>query len=218
MQPLSRVMLASLATLTFATAAGCRPPRPGTPVGMTLAATAPAAPLATLVWVGRGVAERRVAGAWQPAPAFDYEFTVEQRRYADHWDSVKTLRRYHPAYDGSAGPRVQVYLFRIDLAPGPTGVAYRVTSTLGAGRGASDPEFREASMELTADVSMFAPFDRYRITQHYQYEDGRLTELVELNDGATPWVRNHEEARLFGAQRFAEPPTTLAPPAAAASR
>lgn len=210
MHPIARVALAPLVAVTLTAAGGCHPPRPGTPVGMTLAAAPPPAPLATLVWVGRGVAERHVAGGWQPAPAFDYEFTVEQRRYADHWDSVKTLRRYHPDYDGSAGPRVQVYLFRIDLAPGPTGVAYRVTSTLGAGRGTSDPEFRDAAMELAADVSMFAPFDRYRITQHYQYEAGRLSELVELNDGAAPWVRNHEEALLFAAQRFAGPPTSVA--------
>jgi len=54
-----------------------------------------------------------------------------------------------------------------------------------------------------------APFDRYRITQHCDYGAGKLTELVELDDGGTPWVRNHETAQLFGTQRSAEPPSRL---------
>ena len=199
-----------VAALVAVTAAACHPHRVRPPVGMTLTTAAPA-PLATLVWVGHGEASRRVGAGWQRAPEFDYDFTVEQRRYADYWDSVKTLRRSHPGYDGSAGPRVQVYLFHLDLAPGPAGgVTYRVTSTLGVGRGATDREFREASIELAADVSIFAPFDTYRITQHYQYEAGRLSEDVSLDDGDAPWVRNHEEAWLFGPQSYPQPPTTVA--------
>jgi hypothetical protein len=31
-----------------------------------------------------------------------------------------------------------------------------------------------------------------------------------LNDGAGVWVPNHEVALLFGPERFAGPPTTLA--------
>ncbi|MBK9036583.1 MAG: hypothetical protein IPL61_35925 [Myxococcales bacterium] len=207
---LARIVSSSFVVAAALAAAACHHGRPRTPAGMTLAAAPAPAPLATLVWVGRGAAERYADGRWHRAPAFDYEFSVEQRRYADHWDSVKTMRRYHPDYDGSAGPRLQVYLFHLALAPGAAGeVAYRVGSTLGAGHGRGDGEFREAVLEIDADVSMFAPFDRYRITQRYQYEDGRLTEDVELNDGAAPWVRNHEEAVLFGPSRFAQPPTTL---------
>lgn len=193
--------------LTAALAAGCLHRPPVTPVGLTLAEAAPA-PAATLVWVGRGLAERATARGWERAPTFDYEFSVEQRRFADHWESVKTLRRVHPGYDGSAGPRLQVYVFRIDLAPAVGGaIDYRVTSTLGPGHGHADREFRAAQLELDADVSRFAPFDRYRITQHYQYEQGALSELVELLDGDAPWVRNHEEARLFAATPLAGPPT-----------
>jgi acetylornithine deacetylase/succinyl-diaminopimelate desuccinylase-like protein len=32
--------------------------------------------------------------------------------------------------------------------------------------------------------------------------------LVELNKGSTPWVRNREQATLFAANRFSQPPTT----------
>lgn len=207
---LRRLVVASLA-LSSAAIVACRPGPPGTPAGLTLAAATPPEPEVTLVWVGRGVAERHEAGAWRPAPTFDYDFTVVQRRYADHWDSTKTMRRVHPGYDGSAGPRLQVYQFRLDLAPGADGaVAYRVASSLGDGHGHGDREFRAAVLDLDADVSLFAPFDRYRITQRYDYEGGRLTELVELSDGAAPWVRNHEEARLFGPEQFAGPPTVLA--------
>jgi hypothetical protein len=204
-------VVAALAVL----AAGCKPRRPpATPAGMTLAAGPPPGLLATLVWVGRGEAERFEGGAWRRIPAFDYELSVEQRRYADHWDSIKTMRRRHPDYDGSAGPRLQVMAFRIELFPGerPGTARYELVSSLGKGTGHGDAELRESVLDIKADVSFFAPFDRYRITQHYQYEAGRLDELVELNDGDSPWVRNHEEATLFGAQRFAEPPTKLASP------
>jgi hypothetical protein len=207
--------LALLALAALLTIAGCKPRRPpAAPAGVTLAAGPAPGLLATLVWVGRGEAERFEAGAWRRIPAFDYEFSVEQRRYADRWESIKTLRRRHPDYDGSAGPRLQVMAFRLELFPGerPGSARYQLRSSLGNGQGHGDAEFREAVLDIDADVSMFAPFDRYRITQRYQYESGRLQELVELNDGAEPWVRNREEAVLYGEQRYAEPPTRLAAP------
>ncbi|MBK7535795.1 MAG: hypothetical protein IPI49_10605 [Myxococcales bacterium] len=193
-------------------AAGCRSPRPAAiPAGMAAVSAPAPGELATLVWVGQGQAERFEGGAWRRAPEFDYEFSVEQHRYADRWESVKTMRRRHPGYDGSAGPRVQSYLFRLELTAGanPTEVDYQISSSLGKGRGRGDREFRKAVLELDADVSMFAPFDRYRITQDYQYEEGKLLELVELNDGASPWVRNREVALLFGATSYPAPPTRL---------
>lgn len=200
------------AALAVPALVACRAPKPtALPVGLSPATAARAGEQATLVWVGRGQAERFENGAWRRAPAFDYEFSVEQHRYADHWESVKTMRRAHPEYDGSAGPRVQTYLFRLDLeAPSPGGeVTYRIASSLGKGAGHGDREFRRAVLELEAEVSVFAPFDRYRISQHYRYEDGKLDELVELLDGSSPWVRNREEATLFSAATFAAPPTTL---------
>ena len=159
----------------------------------------------TLVWVGHGECERFEDGAWVRHPENDYEFSVEQHRFADHWESVKSLRRLHPAYDGIAGPRLQTYFFRIGLEPGE---GLSLTSTLGNGSGHADREFREAELQFeAAGVSSMAPFDRYRITQHYDYEGGALTELVELTKGPQPWVRNRETAKVFGARAFDAAPT-----------
>lgn len=169
----------------------------------------PAQPELTLVWVGFGEAERFDDGKWQRTPEFDYEFTVEQRRYSDRWESVKHLRRRHPEYDGSAGPRELTYFFQLDLgATAADGqIPLQITSTLGPGEGRTDREFRSATLTFHPDVSMFAPFDTYRIAQTYDYQRGALEETVHLDDGAKPWVRNHEKAALFAAHSFAEPPT-----------
>jgi hypothetical protein len=189
----------------FCLLAGCGSPAQWVP----LSSDAPREPEATLVWVGRGECERYEEGRWARAPEFDYEFSVEQSRYADRWESVKTMRRLHPDYDGSAGERLQTYFFHMDYAaPDEEGrVRSRITSSLGAGEGTTDCEFRSAVLEIRADVSSYAPFDTYRITQSYRYEEGRLSETVELNEGESPWVRNREEAALFARHTFAEPPT-----------
>lgn len=188
--------------------AGCGAPPPAVPVQ-----AASPTPQLTLVWVGRGEAERFEKGQWARIPAFDYEFTVEQRRFADHWESIKTLVRRHPDYDGSAGPREQVLYFRVDYTKQSSGVSSRIQSSLGKGEGTTDPEFREASLTMKAEVSSFAPFNTYRITQHYRYEQGELSETVELlkanEQRETPWVRNQEQASLFGPRSFEHPPSAL---------
>lgn len=193
---------AVLAASTFACGgpvAGVLPTRAGPPVASDL----------TLVWVGFGEAERLDGGTWHRIPAFDYELTVEQRRYADHWESVKHMRRRHPDYDGSAGPREQTLYFRVDLGDVTTSgeVPVTIASTLGAGAGRADRTFRSSRLVFRADVSSFAPFDTYRIDQRYAYDEGKLEELVSLDKGTTPWVRNHERATLFAARTFAEAPT-----------
>ncbi|HRE91044.1 MAG TPA: hypothetical protein PK095_18120 [Myxococcota bacterium] len=170
-------------------------------------------PEAVLVWVGRGEAERLEGGVWVRDPRFDYEFSVEQRRYAGRWRSFKTMRRQHPGYDGSAGPREQVLWFAIDYqaaaAGAGSGDALRgeVRSRLGTGEVVSDPGFRRATVVIRPEISSQAPFDTFRITQHYRYEEGLLDELVELvkrGDGEErPWVRNRERARLFVPGPFA---------------
>lgn len=161
-------------------------------------------PEVTLVWAGTGTCERYVDGAWVRAPEFDYDFSVEQRRLKGRWESVKSLRRRHPGYDGSAGERLQTWFFNLTLEDQG---AVRIASSLGNGAGTTDAEFREASLELAANVSSMAPFDRYRIVQHYRYEEGRLDEVVSLDKGQTPWVRNNEHAVLFAKQSFPTPPT-----------
>ena len=178
---------------------GVLPPRVG----------APPSPEVTLVWVGFGEAERVDGERWVRAPEFDYEFTVEQRRFQDRWESVKHLRRRHPGYDGSAGPREQTMYFRLDLAAVDAGgqVRVRITSSLGPGEGKADREFRAAHLVFHPDISSLAPFDTYRIDQTYAYERGVLEETVSLDDGDRPWVRNREKAELFGARTFTEPPT-----------
>jgi hypothetical protein len=109
----------------------------------------------TLVWVGVGETERLTDGRWTRAAAFDYEFTVVQRRYPDHWESVKSLHRRHPEYDGSAGARDQTMFFRVAYAPAAANgqVDSTVEATLGDGRGHADREFRTASLEMRARVS-----------------------------------------------------------------
>lgn len=201
-----------LPALLLAAAAGCAAgPRPP----LDLREAARPAPEVTLVWSGRGEAERLEGGAWRRVPEFDYDFTVVQHRYPGHWESAKTMRRLHPAYDGSAGPREQVLGFRLAYRPAAGGrVACQVDATLGSGQGTTDPEFRAAVLELDAGTSRFAPFDTYRITQDYRYEEGRLLETVELfrrgPAGEAPWVRIREEATLFAPRAFEAPPTRLA--------
>ena len=194
-------LVASIACLSAcgASSEGVLPPRVG----------APPSPDVTLVWVGFGEAERVEGERWVRAPEFDYEFTVEQRRFEDRWESVKHLRRRHPAYDGSAGPREQTMFFRLDLAAVDAAgdVPVRISSTLGPGEGSADREFRAAHLVFHPEMSSFAPFDTYRIAQTYAYERGVLEETVSLDDGDRPWVRNKEKATLYAPHTFAEPPT-----------
>lgn len=204
-----RVSLPLLLALLAPLATGCA----ASPAVLPLSPSPPVEAPVTLVWVGQGEAERLEGGKWQRIPAFDYDFSVVQRRYGDHWESVKSLHRRHPAYDGSAGPRDQTMFFRLDYdAPNAEGaVNGKLHASLGEGTARTDREFRRSTLELAADVSRFAPFNTYRITQDYAYATGSLRETVELlakkGPEETPWVRNHETAKLFGPQSFADPPS-----------
>jgi hypothetical protein len=204
------VVLATMATMVGGCAGGKLVPMP---LDEASAGAPRPAPEEVIVWVGHGQTERMEDGRWVRAPAFDYDFSVEQRRFGDHWESVKTMRRASPDYDGSAGPREQVLWFRIDYRARGGDVQGEVRSAIGAGEVATDREFRAAQIVLHPDVAAQAPFDTYRITQRYLYEDGRLEETVELldhEDGReVPWVRNEEQAELFHATRLPGPPTRL---------
>ena len=169
----------------------------------------------TLIWHGSGKAYRSEEGRLERAPQQDYEFTVIQRRYAHHWESTKEMRRLHPEYDGSAGPRAQSLHFSLRYAspeaPAAPEIDFSVSSSLGSGQGGTDAEFRKAQIRIVADgVSRFAPFDTYTIDQNYLYEEGKLRETVMLVDseaGDAIWVRVDEEANLFARHRFPDAPT-----------
>jgi len=162
-------------------------------------------PLERWVWVGEGTSSRYVDGAWHRTPHQDYGFLVHQERFEGRWRSHKVQNRTHPSYDGRAGAADQQHAFVIAFgAPEPDGrLPIRLRSSYGDGAGHSDPEFRHAVLEFRpAGVSRFAPYDRFRITQHYRYADGRLDETVELfklgRDGREqPFARIEERARLF---------------------
>jgi hypothetical protein len=168
-----------------------------------------AVPLQRWVWVGEGTSYRHGARGWERTPSHDYEFLVRQDRFADRWLSLKVQNRTHAGYDGRAGAADQQHGFAIDLgAIEPDGrVPLRLRSTYGDGTGHGDAEFRHAVLEFqAAGVSRFAPYDRFRITQHYRYEDGQLDETVELfrlgRDGAErPFAKIEERARLFRPSR-----------------
>jgi hypothetical protein len=167
------------------------------------------------VAMGSQVPATSATPQWQRIPEFDYEFSVIQRRYGGRWESTKEMHRRHPSYDLSAGPRDQTYSFNIEWStPANEPVVGTVWSTLGDGTLRTDREFRKGILEIAANVSSFAPFNTYRITQDYRYEEGKLVELVELfkkkGDAEQPWVKNEEEARLFSVRTFDGPPTRLA--------
>lgn len=186
-------------------ACGCASPEPWLPLSPAARSSGQ-----TLVWVGRGECERLEQGSWRRVPELDYEFSVEQHRLGERWQSVKSLRRLHPDYDGAAGARLQTLFFDLELqGPDANGrVTTRLQSSFGPGRGSSDREFRDAKLEIEASgVSGWAPFDRYRIDQHYDYEAGKLDETVSLDKGDQPWVRNQERATLFAEHRFDTAPT-----------
>lgn len=200
---MTRWLLATaLSVMTIVPACG----RQAGPV-MPLSADPWPRPDLTLIWHGTGSAFQNQGGTWERSAVHDYEFTVVQRRYGDRWESTKTMQRRHPDYNGSAGPREQTMHFTL----GYEGAKFTVGSTLGAGEGVTDREFREATMTIDADVGAMAPFDTYRIDQHYHYEDGELLETVQLLHGERPWVKIEETATMFVAHRFNHAPTVLDP-------
>ncbi len=190
---------------TLATLAGAAPAASPLPASAT--AFPPSQNL--LVWVGTGTATVYVDGAWRRAASQDYEFCVTQRRYGERWESVKVQHRRHPDYDGSAGARDQVNYFRVELpaAGSASPLTFKLRSSFGDGSGQIDGEFRAGAMEFDArDASMFAPFNRYRITQQYRYEHGELLEVVELfkkkGSVETPFMRFEERASLLAPRQF----------------
>ncbi|MBX2876020.1 MAG: hypothetical protein KTR30_28120, partial [Saprospiraceae bacterium] len=169
----------------------------------------------SIVWVGSGESFLFKQGKYIRSESNDYAFEVVQRRYGNSWKSVKNMHRLHPDYDGKAGPREQTLFFGIDFKKEGAGITSSIRSTIGGGKGQSDTEFREQSMELEVEgISSFAPYNTIRITQHYQYEKGQLLETVELfkrKDGKEfPFAKIEEKAMIFRPTLLTTAPTTFA--------
>jgi hypothetical protein len=168
----------------------------------------------TIVWNGISKAYRYENGQWLRAENYDYQFDVTQKRYDNHWKSVKSLHRIHPDYDGKAGDRDQTMYFEVayrNLIDGK--VEAIINSSLGNGTGTTDTEFRKSVLTMyVPNASKFMPYNKFRITQHYNYEEGVLTETVELikeKDGKeTPFMKNEETALIFVMSKLDKAPTT----------
>jgi hypothetical protein len=166
----------------------------------------------TIVWVGTGESYIFNEGEYVRNESNDYSFEVVQRRYGNTWKSVKNMHRIHPDYDGKAGEREQTMFFGIKFSNQGSQIVSEINSSLGSGSGVSDNEFREQTIQFSADgVSSFAPFNTYRITQHYKYEEGILLETVELfklEDGKeTPFAKIEEKAYIFRPTKLDNAPT-----------
>lgn len=167
----------------------------------------------TIIWNGISQAYRYENGQWLRAENYDYQFNVVQKRYNNHWKSVKSLHRIHPDYDGKAGERDQTMYFEVDYKQLTEGkVQSTIHSTLGDGTGTTDPEFREAvSTMYIPNPNNSLPFNKFRITQHYNYEKGELTETVEIvlekNGKETPFMKNEETALIFIKGKLEKAPT-----------
>jgi hypothetical protein len=166
----------------------------------------------TIVWVGSGESYLFQDGNYVRTASNDYSFEVIQRRYGNTWHSVKNMHRIHPDYDGKAGPREQTMFFEISFAEKEEKIVSEINSSLGKGTGISDEEFRNQTIQFAAEgISAFTPYNTYRITQDYQYENGILLETVELfklEDGEeTPFAKIEEKAHIFRPLKLEEVPT-----------
>jgi hypothetical protein len=91
-----------------------------------------------------------------------------------------------------------------------------ITSTIGNGKGTSDNEFRESVFTMRVpNASRYMPYNSFRITQHYNYEKGILSETVELfkeeNGIEKPFMKNEETALIFVKGSLDKAPTTFQP-------
>ncbi|MCB0651566.1 MAG: hypothetical protein KDC85_09860 [Saprospiraceae bacterium] len=168
----------------------------------------------TIIWNGISEAYRYENGQWLRAESYDYQFDVVQKRYDKHWKSVKSLHRIHPDYDGKAGDRDQTMYFEVDYKNlVDQKVEAVINSSLGNGTGTTDNEFRQSVLTMyVPNASKFMPYNKFRITQHYNYEEGLLTETVELikeKDGKDiPFMKNQETALIFIKSKLERAPTT----------
>jgi hypothetical protein len=165
----------------------------------------------TIVWNGSSKAYRYTDGKWAADESYDYIFNVVQKRYKDQWKSVKNMHRLHPNYDGKAGDRNQSMYFEINYQEQAKGFDILLQSSIGDGQGSSDQEYRKQVLDFEAkNVSSFAPYNRIRISQHYQYESGILEEIVllyKLKHGEeVPFMKMEEKAYFYTKGKLDEIP------------
>jgi len=169
----------------------------------------------TIIWNGSGKVYRYQNRQWVRDESYDYQFNVVQKRYANHWKSVKSLHRIHPDYDGKAGDRDQTMYFEVLYNTMEAGkVQSAIVSSLGNGTGTSDAEFCRSELTMyVPDAGKFMPYNKFRIVQNYDYEAGVLTETVELikekNGKEIPFMKNEETAQIFIKNKLDKAPTTF---------
>ncbi len=169
----------------------------------------------TIIWNGISKAYRYENEQWIREDSYDYQFDVVQRRYNNQWKSVKSLHRIHPEYDGKAGDRDQTMYFEIAYKSlTESKVQAVINSSLGTGNGTTDTEFRKSVLTMyVQNPSRFLPYNKFRISQHYNYEEGILTETVELlkeKDGIEiPFMKNEETAHIFIKSKLNKAPTSF---------
>jgi len=169
----------------------------------------------TIIWNGYSKAFVYADENWQRAETFDYYFDVIQKRYDKEWKSVKSLHRIHPDYNGKAGQRDQTMYFGVKYNSIQNGkVLGAVFSSLGDGTLRTDNEYRNTEIEIDfKDASAFMPYNKMKITQLYDYENGKLTETVLLSkvkDGKeTPFMKNEEEAYFYLKGKLDKAPSTF---------
>lgn len=167
----------------------------------------------TIIWNGISKAYRYEKESWNRDESYDYQFNVVQKRYENHWKSIKTLHRIHPDYDGKAGERDQTMYFEVIYKTmKEQAVQSEIQASIGNGTGTSDAEFRVSELIMyVPNPSRFLPYNKFRITQNYDYEAGKLTETVELlleKDGKDiPFMKNEETALIFIKSKLDNAPT-----------
>ena len=167
----------------------------------------------TIIWNGISKAYRYKNGSWNRDESYDYQFNVVQKRFENHWKSIKTLHRIHPDYDGKAGERDQTMYFEVVYKTlKEQKVQSEILASIGNGTGTSDTEFRVSELTMyVPNPSRFLPYNKFRISQNYNYEQGILTETVELileKDGKeTPFMKNEETALIFIQSKLDRAPT-----------
>ena len=167
----------------------------------------------TIIWNGYSKAFVYQDEKWQRAETFDYYFDVIQKRYDKEWKSVKSLHRIHPDYNGKAGPRDQTMYFGLHYNSLLNGkVNGSVLSSLGDGTLLTDNEYRNSELVINLkDANSFMPYNRIKITQNYDYENGKLTEtvlLLKVKDGKEiPFMKNEEEAYFYIKGKLDKAPT-----------